>query len=119
MWLKIELKTNSIKLNILYHNLGRFDWKKTDDISVSRYPGEWYVVDCQLQDRTTKVSLWKSDKGSEKEVDADQHTVTESNQIYNVTNVTSSDEGNYYCRAQYRDDNLHGHLYVKSGMCTK
>ena len=119
MQLKIELKTNSINEKNLYHNLGRFDWKKPDAISVSRYPGEWYLVDCQLQDRTIKVSLWKSDKGSETKVDADQPTVTESNQIYNVTNVTSSDEGNYYCKAQYRDDNLHGHLYVKSGMCTK
>ena len=104
--------------NILYHNLEKIDWKKTDGIGgyVSRYPGEWYVVDCQLQDGTTKVSLWKGDKDKKNKVVVDQQNLKD--QTFNITNLTSKDEGGYYCKAQYRKDKFLGHLYVKLGMCT-
>ena len=106
------------QVKFLYHNLEKFDWKKTDDIGgyVSRYPGEWYVVDCQLQDGTTKVSLWKGDKDKKNKVVVDQQNVKD--QTFNITNLTSKDGGDYYCKAQYRKDKFLGHLYVKLGMCT-
>ena len=106
------------KVNILYHNLEKFDWKKTNDIgrNVSRYPGEWYFVDCELQDGTTKVSLWTIDKSQKIKVVADQQNVKDQN--FNITNVTSKDEGGYYCKAQYRKNKLLGHLDVKLGRCT-
>ena len=93
----ILCKQIAINIYILY-NLGKIvDWKKTenDNLDVHLYPGEWTVIDCRLNDSTVNVSLWRS----KKKIVPDQRKVMELNQVFNITNLTFNDKGNYYCRA--------------------
>ena len=97
------------------YNLGKIkDWEKTDDINLNeyRYPGEWIVLDCRLNDSTVNVSLWRS----KKKIVPDQRKVMELNQVFNITNLTFNDEGRYYCRACNRTEKLLGYKYVASGI---
>ena len=100
------------------NTLGKFDWKRKDDINMhgnSRYPGEWFVIDCRLQDNTTNVSLWQVEGKSEKRIVPEQQKVTELNQVFNITNVTLNEEGNYCCKACNRTDKSLGYLNVHLG----
>ena len=106
--------------SFLNDNLDRFDWKdKETNVDESRYPGEWFPIDCRLPDITVKVSLWRGEGKAEKEIIPKQHKITELNQIFNITKLTFKDEGNYYCKACNRTDKSVGYRYVNTGNSSK
>ena len=98
------------------YNLGKIeDWKNTNDVNrdSDRYPGEWIVIDCRLNDNTINVFLWRSNK----KIVPDQRKVMELNQVFNITNFTFNDEGNYYCRAYgNKMEKSLGYLHISSGI---
>ena len=77
-----------------------------------RYPGEWIVLDCRVNDNTVNVSLWRS----KKKIVPDQRKVMELNQVFNITNLTFNDQGNYYCRTCNRTEKSLGYKHVESGI---
>ena len=104
---------NEIAQNIYtLYNLG---WKNTDDVNQDkeRYPGEWILIDCRLNNNMVNVSLWRS----KKKIVPDQRKVMELNQVFNITNLTFNDKGNYYCRAcDNKMEKSLGHLHIASGI---
>ena len=94
------------------YNLGKIEDWKTRYLDETRYPGEWIVLDCRLNDNTVNVSLWRS----KKKIVPDQRKVMELNQVFNITNLTFNDEGRYYCRACNGKEKSLGYKAVASGI---
>ena len=89
-----------------------FDWANYDDINldVARYPGEYHIVDCRVNNSNIDVSLLQNDKER-----FPGNRILKIGQIFNITNLTIHDEGSYYCNASKRTDKSLGYLYMTPG----
>ena len=56
--------------------------------------------------------------GENQKVVPDQHKITEFNQIFNITKLTSSDGGKYVCKACNIKDKVFGDIEIGTGMST-
>ena len=61
-----------------------------------RYQGEWCKMDCRVKNRNVNATLWKSDKPKRK-ITVDGKRLKMSDNIFNITNLTSADTGYYHC----------------------
>ena len=56
--------------------------------------------------------------GENQKVVPDQHKITEFNQIFNITKLTSSDKGKYVCKACNIKDKEFGDIEIDTGTST-
>ena len=62
--------------------------------------------------------MWVKKRGKNQKVVPDQHKITEFNQIFNITKLTSSDEGKYVCKACNIEDKEFAYIEIDTGMST-
>lgn len=96
--------TNSIFLVLTdaaqYSLLEPLDTRKNNYIVAAR--GYSVDLNCQLNDPSVDVHLMQEKKGSSKLLERAQDgvKVTQSRQIFTISNVEISDEGKYHCKVQ-------------------
>ena len=81
--------------------LDKFEWLKAeDDRTLKRFSKEWWTADCRVKNFPDAiVQLRQGDKlpGIQRIVDG--RKLKNNGNIFNLTNITKSDEGTYYCKA--------------------
>ena len=94
------------------------EWTEQKDPTPWReyYPGEWWAADCRIKNPDVHVNLWKKISNAEdKRIFADGMKIKEGNNMFNFTNLSFSDAGDYYCEVCNRKKEF-GKLIIMKGM---
>ena len=96
--------------------LDKFEWlRAADDRALKRFSTEWMTFDCQVKNYPNViVQLRQGDKLPGIQRIADGRKLKNNGNVFNLTNITYSDEGMYYCVACRKSKKVCG-IRIRTG----